>query len=267
MKRNTLRALFIGLTVAFAALMVACDGDDEPDTPDSTPTAATSASPAASTTTASETPSPSATATQDAPTATPEPGDAEEPECPIEEVVCNIGDSVEAALADGNYGAIIDLMQARDETCPGGQPQGAGGPFPLCDGASQGEVRTGYQVARRYSEGGIVDSEGAITFLEGFVNAVTPQATDAHGDGQLRLQGVSCAQQSGERCQMATVFFTAILEQSRRELLIFWIPLPADPETPISSVWNGPIMADEEAVLFQTGGRVFDLGEVYLLEQ
>ena len=178
-----------------------------------------------------------------------------------------LGESLEVALENGDYGAIIDLMQSREQTCPGGQPQGAGGPFPLCEGAAQGEVRTGYDLARRYSEGSFVDRDGVILYVEGFMNAVTPTATDAHGDGALRLQGVSCAQESGGNCELATVFFTAILEESRRELLIFWVPLPASPEKPINMIWNGAILPDDEPVVFESGGDLFDLGEVYVLEE
>lgn len=271
MKRNALPILLAALTLACGALIAGCDGDDEPDSTE-TPTVAAPATQAGETPSAEASASASATpeeatATPESPTATPVPGETEEPECPIEEVMCNLGESLEVALGNGDYDSIVDLMQSREETCPGGAPQGAGGPFPLCEGAPQGEVRTGYQLARRYSEGSIVDREGVVTYLEGFMNSVTPQASDAHGEGGLRLQGVSCAQPAGEGCELATVFFTAIVEQSRRELLIFWVTLPADPETPISMIWNGPILGDEEAILFETGGNLFDLGEVHLLEE
>ena len=180
--------------------------------------------------------------------------------------MCNLAESLEVALQEGNYDAIVELVQQREETCPGGQPQGAGGPFPLCDGAPQGEVRNGYQVGRRYSEGAIVGGEGLAMFIEGFVNAASPDVTDDYGSGEVRLQAVSCAAPAGDGCDQGTVIFTAILEGNRREVLVFWIPLPADPEAPISMVWNGILMEDEESIVLEDGGEVFDLGQVHVLD-
>ena len=265
MKRLYPLTLLVFLILALSAFAVSCDGDDDPKAPETTPTAEATASPGGATSTPEA--SPSETVVPAEPTATPEPSETPGVGCPIEDVVCNLGESLEVALENGDYGAIIDLMQSREQTCPGGQPQGAGGPFPLCEGAAQGEVRTGYDLARRYSEGSFVDRDGVILYVEGFMNAVTPTATDAHGDGALRLQGVSCAQESGGNCELATVFFTAILEESRRELLIFWVPLPASPEKPINRIWNGAILPDDEPVVFESGGDLFDLGEVYVLEE
>jgi hypothetical protein len=41
---------------------------------------------------------------------------------------------------------------------------------------------------------------------------------------------------------------------------------PPDEETPISMVWTGIILPDEEPILFETGGNLFDLGEVHLVD-
>jgi hypothetical protein len=128
-------------------------------------------------------------------------------------------------------------------------------------------VRTGYQLARRYSEGFVVDRNGVILFLEEFMNSLDTAAADAHGEGALRFQAVSCAQEPGDVCQLATAVFTGIVSGGERALLIFWVPLPASPDTPIAMVWTGPVLPDEVPVVFEDGGNLFDLGEVFLVEE
>jgi hypothetical protein len=217
----------------------------------------------ASATTAPETPTRAPeTPTTEAPTATPTPED----DCPIEAAICNIAESLSVALEEGNYGAIVDLVQGRQETCPGGEPLGAGGPFPLCDGAAAGEMRTGYQMSRRYSEGFVGSAEHVVAFLQGFADAASPGSSDAYGSGELRLQAVSCVEPAGAACNLATVIFTAILDGTHREVLSFSIPLPVNPDTPINHLRNGVVLPDEEAALFETGGEVFGFGQVYQLD-
>ena len=260
--------LLVVVFVLTGFLLVACsdDGDGDAETPLNTPNAGATATPETEPPTATSEASAPATATPALPTATAVPGETPEGRCPIEEIVCNMAESLEVALQDGNYGAIVELRQSREETCPGGEPQGAGGPFPLCEGAPQGEVRTGYQLSRRYSEGFIVSFEGAVMFLEGFVNAASPDVSDDHGSGEVRLQAVSCVLPTGSDCSEGSIIFTAILVGNRRELLTFFVPIPANATAPIGRAQTGVVMEDEEPALFESGGEVVGLGQVYVLE-
>jgi hypothetical protein len=265
--------LFVG------SLALGCAGND--DTADTTPSPASPAT---------ETPPPSPAPTLDSPeptvrpastpvrltprpavpTSTPEPvapmptPAATATDCPVNGAVCSLAEKLATALQAGNYNAIVDLMQSREHVCPGGSPQGSGGPFPLCDGASTGEVRSGYQLSRRYSEGYIVGRDGVIAFLEGFVTATSDDIADQYGTGALRLQAVSCVQEGGS-CTYGSAIFTAILDGTHRELLAFSMPVPADPATPVDLARNGILLLDEEPVLFETGGQMSGFGEVFVI--
>jgi hypothetical protein len=48
------------------------------------------------------------------------------------------------------------MAQPQAFECPGGTPQGLGGPFPLCDGGAAGEIREGFRITRHGSEGEVV---------------------------------------------------------------------------------------------------------------
>jgi hypothetical protein len=266
MKRNLVPTFLVAVALAASVLLVACSGDsDNGDAdPSGSPAPAFTETPASSPTEGAQSPvALPATPTAEPETATSEPDD----DCPIETVVCNIADSLDVALDQGNYGAIVELMQGREETCPGGAPQGAGGPFPLCEGAQQGEKRTGYQLSRRYSEGYFPGRDGVVLFLEGFVNAASPDVTDAYGSGELRLQAVSCVTPAGDNCEEAAIIFTAILDGNHREVMAFYLPLPADPAAPISRAQSGIVLEDEEQALFETGGEVMNFGQVYVLSE
>ncbi len=67
------------------------------------------------------------------------------------------------------------------------QCQGLGGPFPLCDGATSGELRSGYLAARRASEGAVLSEEGYREFLIQRLTAADPAASDEYGPGEWRL--------------------------------------------------------------------------------
>ncbi|MEX0782198.1 MAG: helix-turn-helix transcriptional regulator [Dehalococcoidia bacterium] len=59
---------------------------------------------------------------------------------------------VAALVAAGQLDELTALSEPVAFTCPGPTPQGAGGPFPLCNGAAPGEERQGYVTARDASE-------------------------------------------------------------------------------------------------------------------
>lgn len=84
---------------------------------------------------------PPATATADATATAPA---AETPE----QFARRIAGLVRAGQVDD----LLALSEPVSFTCPGPTPQGAGGPFPLCNGATAGEERQGYVVAPDLSE-------------------------------------------------------------------------------------------------------------------
>ncbi|HEX6030058.1 MAG TPA: helix-turn-helix transcriptional regulator [Tepidiformaceae bacterium] len=79
-------------------------------------------------------------------TATPAPGTA------VERFARDLDQVVSVQDVD----ALMAMAQPTSFDCPGGTPQGLGGPFPLCDAAAAGEVREGYRITRHGSEGEVV---------------------------------------------------------------------------------------------------------------
>ena len=215
-------------------------------------------------------------ASADGPGATPEGTPVEAlKDCPWGEALCILAQGIERALERNDLQAVLDLAVLRQFECPGGRPSGGGAPFPLCDGVPAFEARDGIPVGRRYSEGAVVDLEGLRGFIAAFVKDVSPRSRDAAGNGELELYAFSCEREAiavqNVSCARAAVIFSAILGEGsamHRELLIFWAVPGLNRETlPIESVWTGIVMEAEEPVLFRTGGRLADLGQVHVLQR
>ncbi len=167
----------------------------------------------------------------------------------------------------------MSATRTSEYTCPGSAPQDVGGPFPLCDGATPGDIRTGVGAARRYSEGSVLSTDGYAGMLLDYVEHSDPLANDDLGDGALRLVAVSCADpdEAPAECSRSLAIFSGILSHQNgsgtpvgRELLIFWLPTDdLDSQAPISEVWTGIILPGEGDIIFNTGGTLFDLGQVF----
>lgn len=126
--------------VAFVALGCAgpqetAEGQPALQTDTSDGTRATSA-----TLSAAETPAATSVDPTAASGATPTPQPAA---CPLDDGVCVAARELEAMIAAGS-GAIEARLMTTPYECPGVRPQGIGGPYPLCEGAVDGEVRVGF---------------------------------------------------------------------------------------------------------------------------
>ena len=54
----------------------------------------------------------------------------------------------------------------------------------------------------------------------------------------------------------------------RRELLVFWaVGLFGGETLPVTEVWDGVVLDGERRILFETGGYLSDLGDVYVIDQ
>jgi hypothetical protein len=197
-------------------------------------------------------------------------------DCRWGEAGCILAQGIERALLAENVDVIVDEFSASTfYICPGGQPQGPGGPFPLCDGAQANEGRTGYQVGRRYSEGAIVNRDGLKQYIQRFLDAVQPNARDAAGSGGLRLYSFSCSREAfavqNVSCARLGIIFSAIIRQGgqqRREALVFWAVAGFSGKTlPVTEVWDGMVFEGEVPVLFESGGELSDLGVVDVIDR
>jgi hypothetical protein len=196
-------------------------------------------------------------------------------DCPWGDASCVLALGIERALQTDNVDAVIEFMAPRLFICPGGRAEGPGGPFPLCDGAQKDDGRTGLAFGRRYSEGGVMSVDGIRSMIRRFLDDVDANARDSVGDGRLRLYAFSCSEPAirfqNVSCAREGIVLSAIVgrgSSQRRELLIFWAVAGFQGKTlPVVEVWDGAILTDEVEVLFETGGRLPDLGEVYAIDQ
>lgn len=126
----------IGLTL-LALFSTACESDEDPQ----------------ATSTVSPTPASRASSTSTV-TSTPDYG-APDP-CPVAIEICDFATGLQRLISTADVDALDALLQPSDFVCPGVE-LGAGGPFPLCDGARDGEVRQGFRITRLQSDGGTVE--------------------------------------------------------------------------------------------------------------
>jgi hypothetical protein len=196
-------------------------------------------------------------------------------DCPWGEASCVLALGIERALQFGNVDAVVDFAEPAFYDCPGRPEQGPGEPFPLCEGAEEFTRREGFPVARRYSEGSIVDEAGLHDFVQGFVDSVDSETSDDVGDGDLRLYGFGCPERAtpffNVSCARLAIILSGIVDkdgETRREVLVFWaVGLFGGETLPVTEVWDGVILENERDILFGDGGYVSDLGEVYVIDQ
>jgi hypothetical protein len=198
---ETLKAMVVvcgaSVLVAFAA---ACTDDDD----NGDGAGATATVPAA----ASSTPAQS-----------PEPTIPVGP-CPVDDPdVCAFADQVLTLLVAADYDGIVTLARAQEYECPGVRPDGAGGPFPLCDDAPAGERRMGYIFGRLQSEGGIASAEGLAADIESFA--------EGEGTGPPGLASIGCAAEEGAT-GCANSFVLIFTREGSQSLLRFGVSRSAD---------------------------------------
>jgi hypothetical protein len=196
-------------------------------------------------------------------------------DCPWGDASCVLATSIERALSLGRVDVVVDFAEPSLYDCPGAPPAGPGGPFPLCDGVPEFTRLEGYPIAHRFSEGSVVDKAGLTAFIEDFLDRVNPDASDDVGDGALRLYAFGCPERAtplvNVSCARLAIILSAIVgegDSAHRELLVFWaVGLFRGETLPVTEVWDGPFLDSERSTLFQTGGFIEDLGEVYVIDQ
>jgi hypothetical protein len=194
-------------------------------------------------------------------------------DCPYGEASCILGQGIERALQARQVDAVMEFGAPRLYICPG--PGRSDSPSPLCDRLGANEGRPGYPVKRRGGEALVVPSEFVRAMLKAFVDAIRPDAADEVGDGEIKLYAFSCTHQAfpaqNLSCAREGIILSAIVnrgEVAQRELLVFWAEGGFAGRTlPFTELWDGVVPADEVALLFETGGRLADLGEVDVIDQ
>ncbi len=194
-------------------------------------------------------------------------------DCPYGEASCILGQGIERALQHGNVDAVMAFGAPRLYTCPG--PGRSDSPSPLCDRVGGDDARQGYPIERRGGDPSIVPPEVVRATLQAFVDAIEPNATDEVGNGALTLYAFSCSHAAfpaqNLSCAREGIILSAIVDRGagpQRELLVFWAEGGFGGRTlPFTEMWDGVVPTKEEGVLFETGGRLADLGEVNVIDQ
>ena len=200
------------------------------------------------------------------------------PACPMDQDACTLARFVQPLVARVQTDLLANANRVQTHTCPGGRPQGPGGPYPLCDGAPANEQRQGMSMARRYSEGNVVSPLEYQRIISQLLStAVDMAAADAYGPGAMQLYAVSCADAAASPadCSRFAAIFSGIIRQGAvvpplgvvpgREVLVFYGAPPAAGQTTpvITETWTGVIQPGEKATILQTGGTLFDLGRIF----
>lgn len=265
---KTWAAALLGLII----LLAACGGGEE-ETPSPTPTLTPTPTPTVTPTptpTATPTPTPTVTPTP-TPTVTPSPTPFGGGECPVGPAGCDFATRLNQWVGNEDVDFLVSVTEVKEYECPGPEPSGLGGPFPLCDGATPGEHRSGYLTARRASEGAVLSEEGYREFLRQWLTAADPTTSDEYGPGEWRLYSLGCLEPQAGDASSCSERFTVVLSAmvdggqgpSHRELLIFFVEGTESPV--VTSAWTGILLGDEDAgIILRDGGSTFDLGSIVL---
>ena len=187
------------------------------------PTApAAAASPTARVATATPvppTPAPQATATAVPPS--PTAGVTATPAlaaCPVDPGACAFAAQLNGWIANKDIDAIVAHSAPREWECPGPRPRGMGDPFPLCEGSTAGERRSGFPLHAFQSEGSVLSQPAYRDFLRGWVESAAPSRGDEFGPGAARVHTIGCPQtQAGAAaaCREQLVVVVSAIREGR----------------------------------------------------
>lgn len=149
--------------------------------------------------------------------------------CPLDQEACAFAAALNRWLQSGDDDSIIARLAPERFTCPGPVAQGLGGPYPLCEGSTPGEERSGYP-SDNFSEG-TVQSASQYRGLLGYWRAHTEASlADGDGPGALRLVTLACTAAGGSvDCgHQFLVAFSALWRfpqnpEAVRMVFVFWI--------------------------------------------
>ena len=179
-KRIRLTLVFAGL-LALGLVAGACgDEDSDEPAPTSTSEPTSTGEPTATTEPATSTPEPTAT-----PTVLPAA-------CPGDEIACDFARQLDDWMASADVASIVGVSAPTEIECPDPSMQGEGGPYPLCGGADEGDLRSGYQVAVLQSEGAVIDADGLTQLITDWLASADPSKSDDFGSGEVRLVTFGC---------------------------------------------------------------------------
>jgi hypothetical protein len=130
--------------------------------------------------------------------------------CPVDDRVCGVASEVEDILASGDADVFIEHFEERQFECPGPESTGKGEPFPLCLGASAGELRSGYLFLND-STGTVVSSLWLRDHLS--------KLSDASSHYHWRVHAIGCIGAEEGGCVDGFVIVIAPLDKTGHEIV------------------------------------------------
>jgi hypothetical protein len=175
--------------------------------------------------------------------------------CPVEPDACAFAALLNQWLLSGNVDAVAARLSLQEQECPGPEPHGLGGPYPLCAGAMPGERRAGVPIAGLQSEGGVLSTENVKALLRSWISTADLAVSDEYGPGDLQLFTLGCAGIAGVGTSCSTRFTvvfslirTTDVAQPTRLLLMFPVERQADGTLRITAVVTSALLGDESGL-------------------
>jgi hypothetical protein len=138
--------------------------------------------------------------------------------CPVRQDVCDTATDVADSLHEGDIASLVSRFETQLITCPGSEPSGLGEPFPLCDGAEQGEQREGIFIGRGGGEGSAISLPELEARLSNIVSQARSGDFDIYGGGELRQFSFGClalaAGLEPDCRQQVTLIFSSIQDSA-----------------------------------------------------
>lgn len=173
--------------------------------------------------------------------------------CPVAVEVCTLAEDVLKAAQAKDFSPIVANGAQFEYVCPA-QPQGLGGPFPLCDGAPVGQKRFGFPLAYLQSEGIVVTPAGLVQSLNRWAASAQPAKSDSFGDGSIRLVSVACPADAKACGDNFAVLLTNLGEVPyRMYMILFFKRIDGQPRLTWSAL--GPMLDPREESVMMNGGN------------
>ena len=174
--------------------------------------------------------------------------------CPDPDWLCGAARTLEESIRASRPDLLLATFRFEPVVCPP-VSQGAGGPYPLCDGAPVGETRNGF-VFMNDAQGFTFDSAAASTYAGKVTDAQTK-------DGNWRVRSLAC---DADGCSRALVVLGFQLDAgglAERNVLIFTVRKESSSFS-VESMTNAAFVGEGTVLL--NGGALANPSHIVLFD-
>lgn len=163
--------------------------------------------------------------------ASPASAPTPEPDCPVDEELCEYARRVESLLHAGLVDELLDDSRGVPTICPNGVNEGLDETFPLCEGATPGEIRYGFKAGTFQAEGYTTDRDGTKEIISGWAR-----------DPRVRAYTIGCKDAApAPRCEGLFTLVLSVPASTDRPFLGLVVKRSDGPEE-IVATYNGYAM-------------------------